>query len=281
MKVQTFQLAREILSGQWLISYPERMMRLAMDYLSRTPINIDASQIKSEVYTDESGGADSESKKNKVMIVPLHGLMTKYETCESYGTIYLARSLKAIADDPTVVGVVLDIDSGGGATSSVAPVKEAIAYIKSSGKPIFAHVDTCGSAAYWVATQCDAIYMDNPLSQVGSVGVMMCIVDNSATNPQTGEKDIVIYAKESSDKNLSYRQALAGKYELAQDEMSPIVKHFQDDVIAGRPSLKKGEKGVLTGGMFLTDAALSLGMADAMHTLSETAEAVFAVADIS
>ncbi|MDD7454963.1 MAG: S49 family peptidase [Bacteroidales bacterium] len=286
MKIQTLRLVREILSGKWLVAYPDRLLGVALDYLAKLPVELDSATagIRSYASSEAAGTGriregENRADESKVVIVPLHGVMTKYATCENDGTESIAAEMMRLTGDASVRGFVLDIDSGGGAVNSVSPMLQAIRYARGFGKPVYAHVDACGSAAYWVASQCDAIYMDNPLSEVGSIGAMMCIIDDTAQDPQTGERKIVIYAKESKDKNLSYREALEGRYKLAENELSPLVKRFQDAVKSGRPNLKFNEEGVLTGAMFMTDRAIRLGLADAQHTLEETAEAVYAISE--
>lgn len=283
-KVDTFKIARDIISGKWLISDSDKALPIALDFLSRLPVQMDAEPAElSAILNDGSFVSLSSEKQSgerkKVVIVPLHGTMTKYETCTSYGTMEIADKINGYAADNSILGIVLDVDSGGGAANSIAPLVEAIRKFKASGKPIIAHCDTCGSAAFWVASQCDAIYMDNSLSEIGSVGALVSIVDSTAANPITGAKIISIYARESKDKNLAYREALEGKYSLMQDELSPLVQEFQSAVIAGRPNLKKDEDGVLSGRMFLAGKAIELGMADAVRTLSETVDAVFALSE--
>lgn len=283
-KVDTFKIARDIISGKWLISDSDKALPIALDFLSRLPVRLDAEPAEPYAMFDDGSIVSLSSEKQsgeskKVVIVPLHGTMTKYETCTSYGTIEIAEKINGYAADKSIVGVVLDVDSGGGAANSIAPLVEAIRKFRASGKPIIAHCDTCGSAAFWVASQCDAIYMDNTLSEIGSVGALVSIIDSTAANPTTGTKVISIYARESKDKNLSYREALEGKYSLMQDELSPLVQEFQSAVIAGRLNLKKDEDGVLSGRMFLAGKAIELGMADAVRTLSETVDAVFAFSE--
>lgn len=278
MKADTFSLARDIVQGKWLVAYPEKLLPIARAFLSKASLEMEVrpSEVLSILDPDVA-----ETGAKRIAVIPLHGTMTKYDTCESMGTLFIAKQLKEAADDDSVVGVVLDIDSGGGSSSAVPPMLEAIRLCRAAGKKVFAHVDGCGSAAYWVASQCDAVYMDNPLSEVGSIGSMAILVDDTAPDPQTGEKLVVVYARESKDKNLSYREALKGNYDPVMDELSPLVKQFQDDVINGRPGLKKDADGVLTGRMFLPDEAVRLGMADAVHTLSETVEALFAISEMN
>lgn len=277
MKADTFQLARDIVQGKWLVSNPEQLLPIARAFLSKTPVEMEVKS--SEVSTVADSGTQTKESKS-VAIVPLHGTMTKYDTCTSYGTSFIANKLREMADDENVIGIILDIDSPGGSSSAIPPMIEAISHAKAAGKPVYAHVDCCASAAYWVASQCDAIYMDNDLSEVGSIGAMAVFIDSTAANPTTGEKTIVIYAEESPDKNFAYREALSGRYEAAKAELKPLVDQFRDAVVAGRPTVHKDQDGVLSGKMFLTADALRLNMADAKKTLSETIEAVFALASI-
>ena len=277
MKADTFQLARDIVQGKWLVSNPEQLLPIARAFLSKTPVEMEVKSAVVSTVADSGAGA---GKAKSVAIVPLHGTMTKYDTCESYGTTFIANKLREMADDENVIGIVLDIDSPGGSCSAIPPMLEAIGYARSKGKPVYAHADCCASAAYWVASQCDAIYMDNDLSEVGSIGAMAVFIDSTAANPTTGEKTIVIYAEESPDKNFAYREALSGRYEAAKAELKPLVDQFRDAVVAGRPSIHKDQDGVLSGKMFLTADALRLNMADAKKTLSETIDAVFALASV-
>lgn len=277
MKADTFQLARDIVQGKWLVSNPEQLLPIAGAFLSKTPVEMEVKSAVVSTVADSGAGA---GKAKSVAIVPLHGTMTKYDTCESYGTTFIANKLREMADDENVIGIVLDIDSPGGSCSAIPPMLEAISYAKAHRKPVYVHADCCASAAYWVASQCDAIYMDNDLSEVGSIGAMAVFIDSTAANPTTGEKTIVIYAEESPDKNFAYREALSGRYEAAKAELKPLVDQFRDAVVAGRPTIHKDQDGVLSGKMFLTAEALRLNMADAKKTLSETIEAVFALASV-
>lgn len=277
MKADTFQLARDIVQGKWLVSNPEQLLPIARAFLSKTPVEM---EVKSAVVSTVADSGTGAGKAKSVAIVPLHGTMTKYDTCESYGTTFIANKLREMADDENVIGIVLDIDSPGGSCSAIPPMLEAISYAKAHRKPVYVHADCCASAAYWVASQCDAIYMDNDFSEVGSIGAMAVFIDSTAANPTTGEKTIVIYAEESPDKNFAYREALSGRYEAAKAELKPLVDQFRDAVVAGRPTIHKDQDGVLSGKMFLTAEALRLNMADAKKTLSETIEAVFALTSV-
>jgi len=269
------QIALDILRGIWLLHDADALLPYALKFLERKT----SEAAKNEYTPSLSSGSRSSQKKSssdqkKVLVLPIHGALTKYETCTTYGTTDMAAALLEYASKDDIVGVVLDIDSPGGSSNAIMPMVNAINQVKAMGKPIIVHTDFCASAAIWVASQCDAIFMDNSLSEIGSIGAYATIFDNSQ-NLQTGEKVITIYADESSDKNKGIREALEGKYDTIKAELSELVSDFQTAVKAGRPDLKADAEGVMTGAMFRPAKAIKLGLADGMASLQECIENVY------
>lgn len=276
------QLALDLRRGCWLINDPDAMLPVVNAFLLRQPmpqVQLDEYQVTG--YQLSGGNAQKSAKGSKephVVVVPLHGSMTKYDTCETYGTEGIAAKMSELVDNPSVLGFVLDIDSGGGAANAVPPLVAAIGRARAAGKPVLAHVDACYSAAYWVASQCDAIFMDNELSGVGSIGAFAQFLDDRE-DKQTGFKVVTVYAPQSSEKNASYREALDGKPERLQKELSDLVKIFHSAVRAGRPRLQAEADGVLTGATFAPKKAISVGLADGMASLEACVENVFVRAE--
>lgn len=266
------RLALDIRRGLWALHQPESWLPVAMKVLRGDPVAMDDD--------DDSEDSFAEFDGERIVIIPLHSVITKYDTCFTYGTLSLADRIKDLADDPKCAGIILDIDSGGGSVNAIAPIKDAIGYFKASRKPIIAHCDACFSAAYWIASMCDSVFADNALSEFGSIGVYSQLVDDRE-NKQTGERIISVYAKESPDKNLDYRQALDGNPEPLQAKLSPIAKAFHEDVKAGRQALKSDAPGVLTGDTFYAEDAIALGMADGILTLEECLDNIFIRANLN
>lgn len=275
------QIALDILRGIWLLRDADALLPYALRFLDRsaTQVRLDDYQISLASGSGNNSGK-SASKTQKVLVLPIHGALTKYETCTSYGTTDMAAALLEHASKDDVIGVVLDIDSPGGSSNAIMPLVSAINEVKAMGKPIVVHADYCASAAMWVASQCDAIFVDNGLSEVGSIGAYATIYD-SRENKQTGEKIITIYADESGDKNKGVREALEGKYDTIKAELSELVKDFHAAVKAGRPDLKADAEGVLTGGMFRHAKAKELGLIDGMGSLQWCIENVFIRAEFN
>ena len=83
---------------------------------------------------------------------------------------------------------------------------------------------------------------------------------------------VEVYADESSEKNLEYRQAIDGDYSLIKKSLSYTVAQFHADVRTGRPNIKADAPGVFTGAMFHPAEAQNLGLINGTMTLAECVE---------
>ena len=270
----TLHLLSDVRRGQWFLQDYESLLPVALSFLrgekipdAAAPAAFEFSAVEAQ-FTDS---IDGEAKAKQVAVIPIIGTITKYDSCFTRGAITYAKAITAAANLPEVGAIVLDIDSGGGAGNAIAVLKEAIHHVQALGKPIIAHVDFCASLAYWAASQCDAIFCDNPLSAVGSIGGLYQIVDDTGKLEKEGYTVITVYADESGDKNLDYRKALEGDNSLLKKNLSYNVAQFHKDVKAGRPDIKDAA-GVFSGAMFHPTEAQALGLINGVLTLAECIE---------
>lgn len=222
------------------------------------------------------GLAMSPAGPGGVAVIPLMGVLTQRAdwmremsgatSCEKF-----CKEFKEAVDDPNVGGIVVHVDSGGG---SVFGVQETAAMVAAARgpKPIIAMVNSmAGSAAYWIASQCDEVVVA-PGGQVGSIGVICCHQDMSEMDKMLGMKITYITAPEGGykaegnpDEPLSpeardYMQATVNEY----------YKPFVDAVASGRKVSGKAVREEFGKGRMVTAArAVALGMADRVATLQE------------
>ncbi len=276
-RTSNIQLALDLRRGYWLIDAPEVLLPLAEAFLSRATTSREYPALSAGIYglSDEGTAvpAGDGGEDNVVAVIPVHGPLTKYDTCDTFGTVTIAAKMLEMLEDKSVKGFVLDIDSGGGCSNAVAPLVEAIRKAQNAGKPVIAHADACFSAAYWIASQCDAIYLDNPLSSCGSIGAYAQLLDDSTDGE--GRKIVTVYAPESTDKNIAYREALEGKPQKMEEELSALVQEFHHAVKSGRPKLDASAKGVLSGAKFSPFEAQKNGLIDGQMSLDDCIGVVF------
>lgn len=280
-------LAMDILRGEWLIQDDGNLRAAARNFIERNFAEIPSlekpgvSTVNFEMKSFDLGTEDTGEPKEeqRVMIIPMHGTLTKYDSCTGCSTMEVADILEEYRNDDHISGFVLDIDSPGGSVNAVMCVVNAIKNVQASGKPIVAHVDLCASAAYWVASQCDAIFADNLTSEVGSIGAYAVLLDNRE-NKLTGERSIEVYAPESSDKNREWREAIDGKTELLEQKLSKTVQKFIA-CVKDKRSIADDAAGVFSGAMFDTLEAVQNGMIDGQADLTECVQNVFVRASIN
>lgn len=229
---------------------------------------------KFQLYHDDDNDDGSASMKRMdgaVAVFPISGTLLKEDTWCSYGTQTIAQAIRGAANDDRITAIVLDINSGGGCVNAIAPMLQAIEEIKSLGKPVLAHVDFCCSAAYWIASATDRIYMDNSISSaVGSIGAYSQVVETAPGDLEKNGYTIhTIYADESPDKNKAYRALQTGDEGPYKADLSFLVSAFQKDVKKNRVNLAADADGVLSGDIFYSEKAIANGLVDGVMTLEE------------
>ncbi len=269
MKVN--HLVSEIRRGEWLMdmhnleSYAPIMSKL----LAGESLNLNRDP-KSLLNFVDTQGKTLPANEDGVVIVPqgsiavvkMIGEVIKYGDYCIYGADEIVAALTQAQQMKNVIATILIIDGPGGAVSAIGPFMEFAKNVKS--KPIIGLCDQALSLHYWAAVElCDYIMADNNVSaRFGSVGVVLSFADNKEAMEKNGIKFHEIYPAESEHKNLSFKLARDGKYEMIKEEfLSPLAKKFQERVRANRPNIKE-EVGVLSGKTYFADEALRLNMID-------------------
>lgn len=218
--------------------------------------------------------------KGSVAVIPIKGEFMRYGTMCAWGADEIAPVIKMTADTENISGIVLDIDSGGGAERAVPPFLQAIEYAqRKRNKPVVAHVDMCCSAGYYVASHCDYIVANNKISSaVGSIGVMVNWVDFRKHYEEKGIVVNDIYASQSKKKNHSYRELLDGNNQILIDELSKSAATFISNVKAKREGKFSNYEGIWEGEVFRGDEMKTHGLVDGFGDLVKACEIASALA---
>jgi signal peptide peptidase SppA len=131
-----------------------------------------------------------------IALIPIYGaLINRFAYCMwGYtGHQFIRNQFDAAMSDPDVQGIIFDVNSYGG---SVYGNFELADYIRAGrkDKPSMAVVDSmCFSGAYSLASAADSI-VASPMSDAGSIGVVMMHVDQSKMLKEWGLKVTYVYA---------------------------------------------------------------------------------------
>jgi signal peptide peptidase SppA len=224
-----------------------------------------------------------DAPEGSVAVHSLKGVMLKDDQiglCQDVpGTASLGRAMLAADAHENVVAHVLAIDSGGGSVDGTA---EYGALIKGLTKPVVAYSDgIIASAAYWAASSCAKIVLNNNTCSVGSIGVMCSVADYKPMLEKLGVVFHDLRADESDEKNEDFRQLMEGNHKpYIENVLNPLREMFASTVKENRPQLatKEGEK-LLHGSMYFANAAVADGLADEIGTFSRAVELALELAE--
>jgi signal peptide peptidase SppA len=143
----------------------------------------------------------------------------------------IGEALREVAERDDIKAVFLDIDSPGGTVAGTPELAAAVASLNAK-KPVYAFTSglMC-SAAYWVASQARAIYA-TPSAQVGSIGVVQVVIDNSAAIDQAGLKVEVFSVGKYKAMGAPGTSLTDDQRELIYSNLAEIAAEFHDAVRA-------------------------------------------------
>lgn len=184
-----------------------------------------------------------------------------------------AATMRQLAADPAVKGVVLDVDSPGGNVAGIPEAVAAMRDFKASGKPLSAVANHwMASAAYWLGSNADELVV-TPSGEVGSIGVYVYHEDLSKRMEMLGVTPTLIKAKDSPNKaegHPAFPLAPEGLDHL-QARVDDYQAMFIKDVAKGRNVSVSTVRNEFGGGRMVgAEDAVRRGMADRVGDLADT-----------
>jgi signal peptide peptidase SppA len=137
---------------------------------------------------------------------------------------------EAVARDE-VKSILLDIDSPGGTVNGTPELAQAVA---DAAKLKSIHAFSAGqmcSAAYWIASQCDAVYA-TPSARVGSIGVMLPFIDSAEKFRSQGLKVEVFAAGKFKGMGTPGVSLSEEQRALIQSDIEEVAADFKTAVLA-------------------------------------------------
>jgi protease-4 len=193
----------------------------------------------------------------------------------------IVASLRLAFEDPGAQGVVLLINSPGGSPVQAGIIADEIHRLKAlHNKPIHAVVEeTCASAAYYIASATDNIYVDKA-SIVGSIGVMMNGFGFTELMDKIGVERRLMTAGENKGFMDPFSPQSEAQLQHAQAMLDDIHQQFIEVVRRGRGERLQESAEVFSGLIWSGQRAVSMGLADEMASLEQVARDVIQAEEI-
>ena len=194
---------------------------------------------------------------------------------------YVIASLRSAFEDEGSKAVVLLVNSPGGSPVQAGIISDEIVRLKAKhGKPLYAVVEeTCASAAYYIASAADEIYVDKA-SIVGSIGVLMDGFGLTGTMEKLGVERRLITAGENKGFLDPFSPQTEQQLLFAQNMLDQIHQQFITVVKAGRGERLQDDPEIFSGLFWTGQQAIELGLADKLGSLDFVAREVVQAEEI-
>ncbi|MEJ7931887.1 signal peptide peptidase SppA [Ramlibacter sp. AN1015] len=193
----------------------------------------------------------------------------------------VVAALRSAFEDLGAQGIVLRIDSPGGSPVQAGIINDEIRRLRAKhDKPLYVVVEeTCASAAYYIASAADRIYV-NKASIVGSIGVLMDGFGFTGLIDKLGVERRLITAGEHKGFLDPFRPQTPQERAYVETMLKQIHGQFIDVVKAGRGKRLK-ETPEIFSGLFWTGAqAIDLGLVDQLGNLDFVAREVIKAEEV-
>jgi signal peptide peptidase SppA len=207
-----------------------------------------------------------------IAVVPVHGSLVRRAIAldaasglTSYGDI--AAMLDAAAADPTVSGILLDIDSPGGEAGGVFELAQRIRAVDAI-KPVWALAcDSAFSAAYAIACAASRVFVTQTAG-VGSIGVIAMHVDQSVRDAQEGYRFTAVSAGDFKNDLSPHEPIDKAALGRLQTEVDRLYGLFVDHVVSMRGMQAKTIRETQAG-LFFGPDAVRCGLADSLASTDQ------------
>ena len=250
---QPSQLLRETdLTGLWSI----------MD--GRMP-----TEVRSQISLEDDGELQ---RNGNLAMFELRGPLSKRGVFSGSGsTQRFRRQLRIAAEDRTIEGGIVLIESPGGTAAGTSEAANELAIFNRKKPTLTFFEDVGGSASLWIGSQSTVVHANAP-AWIGSIGTFMILYDLSGMFEDMKIRAIPITTGEFKGAGSMGVPITERQVEFFQGLVNQTNEFFIDAVARGRRIDVERVRAIADGRVFLADEAVSLGLIDAVSTLPESVE---------
>jgi len=225
--------------------------------------------------TNQDSGSCADN--SNIALIKIHGTIVNYKIDpnndpngiydpDSVSSEVVAGYLEEIENDDRIKGVIVEIDSPGGSPTAG---EEIMNPLLASTKPVVAFIRERGlSAGYLAATGAEKIYA-SPMSDVGSIGVTMSYLDNSAKNKKEGLTYNQLSTGKFKDSGDPDKELTAEEKNVFMADLEKIHRIFVEYVAQNRNMDIEAVTKLADGSSMNAQDAIDAGLIDAIGGLNE------------
>lgn len=215
----------------------------------------------------------------KVVRIPLTGVIFLGEsgTISDSGSAESAlRAIRRATCDPTIKGIILEVDSGGGGITASDIIYNALLDFKAvqADRMVVALMgDMAASGAYYVSLAADEI-VAHPTTLTGSIGVIMQSYNVRELARKLGIEDVTIKSGTNKDLLNPFRELSDDQRAMLQKLVDSLHTRFVRLVAEARELDEVEVRKLADGRVFLAEEALELKLIDSLGYMADAEKAM-------
>jgi len=204
------------------------------------------------------------SPSGEIALVRIQGILMDSQN--------IVRQLSNYRHNPEIRGIVLRIDSPGGAVAPAQEIYSEIMKLRADHKTVYASMGTvAASGGYYIACAADYV-LANPGTLTGSIAAVMAFSNIEELTNKIGIKPVIIKSGKYKDVGSPLRAMNPEERKLLQNVVDDVHQQFVQAVAKGR-GLSVSEVNKIADGRIMTgQQALKLKLIDELGGLEKTLE---------
>ncbi len=204
------------------------------------------------------------SPSGEIALVRIQGMLMDSQN--------IVRQLSDYRHNPGVRGILLRIDSPGGAVAPAQEIYNEIMKLKADHKTVYASMGTvAASGGYYIACAADYV-LANPGTLTGSIAAVMVFSNIEELTNKIGVKPVIIKSGKYKDVGSPLRAMNPEERKLLQNVVDDVHQQFVQAVAKGRGLSVSEVKEIADGRIMTGQQALKLKLIDEIGGLEKTLE---------
>jgi protease-4 len=199
----------------------------------------------------------------KIGVIELEGIILESEP--------FIRKLRQLENDPSVRGIIIRVNSPGGAVSPTQEIFSELVRLRKKMTVVTSVSSTAASGGYYVSIGTKKIYA-NPGSSVGSIGVIIRTFNVEKLMNKFGVQTEVIKSGKNKDVGSAFRRMTASEKKMLKSLISDTHEQFVMAIADNRPMKLAIIRQLADGSIFNGRQALKHGFIDGLASFREVVE---------
>lgn len=216
-------------------------------------------------------GAGPAATGNRIGVVYLEGMI--------FDATAVVDFIHELKDDPTVKGVLLRVNSPGGAIAPSQELYQAVARLNEA-KPVVSSYDSVAASGGYYASCPSEYIVANPGSVTGSIGVLLEYVDFHELADRWGIRLELLATGAQKGAGSPLRELTPEQRQVFMDMLMDMHDQFVSDVAKSRRMRKETVLALADGRAYTGRQAKRLGLVDELGSFDDAYAALLEYCDL-